>query len=47
MILTDRASNLANAASLLWHAYKSLPAPSNEVNWAGKHLVRAHLRDTS
>ncbi|KAI0134385.1 GAF domain-like protein [Xylariales sp. AK1849] len=27
--------NLANAASLLWHAYKSLPAPSNKVNWAG------------
>ncbi|PHH89091.1 hypothetical protein CDD83_6671 [Cordyceps sp. RAO-2017] len=30
------ASNLANAASLLWHAYKSMPAPSNAVNWAGK-----------
>lgn len=28
-------SNLANAASLLWHAYKSLPSPSKEVNWAG------------
>lgn len=27
--------NLANAASLLWHAYKSLPSPSKEVNWAG------------
>ncbi|RYP26088.1 hypothetical protein DL767_008191 [Monosporascus sp. MG133] len=27
--------NLANAASLLWHAYKSLPSPSNRVNWAG------------
>ncbi|RYP66094.1 hypothetical protein DL771_007985 [Monosporascus sp. 5C6A] len=27
--------NLANAASLLWHAYKSLPSPSNHVNWAG------------
>ncbi|GAB1313992.1 hypothetical protein MFIFM68171_04202 [Madurella fahalii] len=27
--------NLANAASLLWHAYKSLPSPSNQVNWAG------------
>lgn len=20
---------------MLWHAYKSLPAPSNQVNWAG------------
>lgn len=29
-------SNLANAASLLWHAYKSLPSPSNQVNWAGE-----------
>lgn len=27
--------NLANTASLLWHAYKSLPAPSKDVNWAG------------
>lgn len=27
--------NLANTASLLWHAYKSLPPPSKEVNWAG------------
>jgi hypothetical protein len=34
----SRASNLANAASLLWYAYKSLPAPSCEVNWAGKSL---------
>lgn len=28
-------SNLANTASLLWHAYKSLPSPSADVNWAG------------
>lgn len=28
-------SNLSNVASLLWHAYKSLPEPSNSVNWAG------------
>ncbi|KAK0613462.1 GAF domain-like protein [Immersiella caudata] len=27
--------NLSNAAALLWHAYKSLPSPSNAVNWAG------------
>ncbi|KAH6845131.1 GAF domain-like protein [Chaetomium sp. MPI-CAGE-AT-0009] len=30
------SSNLSNVASLLWHAYKSLPSPSNQVNWAGK-----------
>ncbi|RYP19186.1 hypothetical protein DL765_003501 [Monosporascus sp. GIB2] len=41
--------NLANAASLLWHAYKSLPSPSNYVNWAGfytldpKHASRPQL----
>ncbi|KAK5987161.1 Free methionine-R-sulfoxide reductase [Cladobotryum mycophilum] len=37
--LTLGDSNLANAASLLWHAYKSLPAPSNEVNWAGFYVL--------
>lgn len=31
--------NLANAASLLWHAYKSMPAPSNQVNWAGFYVL--------
>ncbi|KAI1332806.1 GAF domain-like protein [Xylariaceae sp. FL0255] len=31
--------NLANAASLLWHAYKSLPSPSSEVNWAGFYTL--------
>lgn len=31
--------NLANAASLLWHAYKSLPTPSREVNWAGMNTT--------
>ncbi|KAK4122381.1 GAF domain-like protein [Parathielavia appendiculata] len=31
--------NLANAASLLWHAYKSLPFPSNQVNWAGFYTL--------
>lgn len=31
--------NLANAASLLWHAYKSLLAPSKEVNWAGFYVL--------
>ncbi|KJZ79627.1 Free methionine-R-sulfoxide reductase [Hirsutella minnesotensis 3608] len=30
--------NLANAASLLWHAYKSLEAPSHHVNWAGFYV---------
>ncbi|KAK0759036.1 hypothetical protein N5P37_008525 [Trichoderma harzianum] len=33
------ASNLSNAASLLWHAYKSLSAPSSEVNWAGFYVL--------
>ncbi|KAF7555852.1 hypothetical protein G7046_g6455 [Stylonectria norvegica] len=31
--------NLANVAALLWHAYKSLDAPSNEVNWAGFYTL--------
>ncbi|KAI9730831.1 MAG: hypothetical protein M1834_005549 [Cirrosporium novae-zelandiae] len=31
--------NLANSASLLWHAFKSLPSPSNQVNWAGFYVL--------
>ncbi|KAK4449125.1 GAF domain-like protein [Podospora aff. communis PSN243] len=31
--------NLSNAAALLWHAYKSLPLPSNAVNWAGFYTL--------
>jgi L-methionine (R)-S-oxide reductase len=31
-------SNLANVASLLWHAYASLPKPSSGVNWAGFYV---------
>ncbi|KAI2467046.1 GAF domain-like protein [Annulohypoxylon bovei var. microspora] len=31
--------NLANVASLLWHAYRSLPRPSNQVNWAGFYTL--------
>ncbi|OAL74951.1 hypothetical protein A7D00_0548 [Trichophyton violaceum] len=31
-------SNTANVASLLWHAYASLPAPSSSVNWAGFYI---------
>jgi len=31
--------NLANTASLLWHAFKSLPSPSSEVNWAGFYVL--------
>lgn len=31
--------NTANAASLLWHAYHALPAPSNQVNWSGFYTV--------
>ncbi|KAL2179328.1 GAF domain-like protein [Thermothelomyces heterothallicus CBS 202.75] len=33
------ACNLSNAAALLWHAYKSLPSPSNQVNWAGFYTL--------
>ncbi|KAK8125590.1 GAF domain-like protein [Apiospora kogelbergensis] len=36
------ASNLSNAASLLWHAYKSLPEPSTHVNWAGTVPLQLH-----
>jgi len=31
--------NLANTASLLWHAYKALPFPSSNVNWAGFYVL--------
>jgi L-methionine (R)-S-oxide reductase len=30
--------NLSNAAALLWHAFHSLPSPSNQVNWAGFYV---------
>ncbi|BCS29925.1 GAF domain-containing protein [Aspergillus puulaauensis] len=33
-------SNLSNVASLLWHAYAALPAPSSSVNWAGFYIRR-------
>ncbi|OHE92893.1 GAF domain-containing protein [Colletotrichum orchidophilum] len=32
-------TNLANTASLLWHAYHSLPSPANAVNWAGFYVL--------
>ena len=32
-------ANTANAASLLWHMYHSLPPPSNAVNWSGFYVV--------
>ena len=32
------SSNLANASSLLWYAFHSLPEPSNRVNWAGFYI---------
>jgi L-methionine (R)-S-oxide reductase len=39
IISTDECdSNLANVASLLWHAYASLPKPSSAVNWAGFYV---------
>lgn len=39
LTLWDR-SNLSNVASLLWHAYAALPAPSSSVNWAGFYIRR-------
>ncbi|KAL8897791.1 MAG: hypothetical protein Q9207_007023 [Kuettlingeria erythrocarpa] len=39
-------SNLANTASILYHALKSLPAPSNQVNWVGFYtLDQSSVRD--
>ncbi|PUU78449.1 GAF domain-like protein [Tuber borchii] len=32
-------SNLANTASLIWHALKSMPEPSNHTNWAGFYVL--------
>ncbi|KAK8180690.1 GAF domain-like protein [Phyllosticta citribraziliensis] len=31
--------NLSNLASLLYHAYRSLPAPSSAVNWCGFYVL--------
>ncbi|KAF6839559.1 gaf domain nucleotide-binding protein [Colletotrichum plurivorum] len=31
--------NLSNVASLLWHAYHSLPSPSSSVNWSGFYVL--------
>ncbi|KAF5659612.1 gaf [Fusarium heterosporum] len=38
-------SNLSNAASLLWHAYKSLSSPSKDVNWAGFYVLDKSSED--
>ena len=32
-------ANTANAASLLWHMYHSLPSPSSSVNWSGFYVL--------
>ncbi|KAF4554865.1 Free methionine-R-sulfoxide reductase [Elsinoe fawcettii] len=37
--------NLSNAASLLWHLYKSLPSPSSAVNWAGFYVLDPASKD--
>ncbi|KAF5002320.1 hypothetical protein FDECE_10676 [Fusarium decemcellulare] len=37
--------NLANATSLLWHAYKSLNSPSQDVNWAGFYVLDKSSQD--
>lgn len=39
---TDHAlprSNLSNASSLLYHALRSLPAPTSAVNWCGFYVL--------
>ncbi|KAI5779710.1 GAF domain-like protein [Geopyxis carbonaria] len=36
---TNWICNLANVASLLWHAYKSMPGASRQVNWAGFYVL--------
>lgn len=38
-------TNLANAASLLWHLYHSLSAPSSSVNWAGFYVASPQNTD--
>jgi L-methionine (R)-S-oxide reductase len=38
-LTSNLSSNLANAASLLWHGYHSLPSPSSAVNWAGFYVL--------
>ncbi|KAI9709281.1 MAG: hypothetical protein M1820_003401 [Bogoriella megaspora] len=37
--------NLANASSLIYHALKSLPSPSNQVNWAGFYVLSTTKKD--
>lgn len=39
LVFADIPSNLANTASLLWHAFHALPSPSNQVNWAGFYVL--------
>ncbi|KAH8724090.1 GAF domain-like protein [Phaeosphaeriaceae sp. PMI808] len=39
MISIKPVLNFSNTASLLWHAYHSLPSPSNFVNWAGFYFT--------
>ena len=39
--------NTANAASLLWHLFHSLPPPSSEVNWAGFYVADGQRKDTA
>jgi L-methionine (R)-S-oxide reductase len=38
-MMTSPNSNFSNTASLLWHAYHSLPSPSSSVNWAGFYFT--------
>jgi putative methionine-R-sulfoxide reductase with GAF domain len=44
-LLLINFSNLANASSLIYHALKSLPPPSNRVNWAGFYVLNPRKSD--
>ncbi|KAF8467342.1 GAF domain nucleotide-binding protein [Kalaharituber pfeilii] len=37
--------NLANTASLIWHAHKSMSFPSNQTNWAGFYVLDPSKKD--
>ncbi|KAF2029247.1 GAF domain-like protein, partial [Setomelanomma holmii] len=38
-------SNFSNTSALLWHAFHSLPSPSNAVNWAGFYFTNPSKPD--
>lgn len=42
LFLDNWVANCANLSSLLWHLYKSQPAPQANVNWAGVYTRHTH-----